>query len=178
MAESSGAAMLLHRGPMRETLACIAMAGLLGNLAGCASYAENQRLSLALERSRREVVVGQARLVDLESRVKDIEHGDVLRAERLRSDAAARLMDRIELLIVQNQELLRQREGDDAPAAELRDHCDEDRDPIAQLRDAVERLRSDPGRWRGGLSPAQNQVLTELLRRERSLDPRNPWDVR
>lgn len=48
-------------------------------------------------------------------------------------------------------------------------------DAKAQLRYWAERLRDGENGFRGGLSPEQNAALNVLLRRERALDPRNPW---
>ncbi len=48
-------------------------------------------------------------------------------------------------------------------------------DPKAQLRYWAERLRNGDSGFRGGLTPEQNAALNVLLRRERALDPHNPW---
>jgi hypothetical protein len=48
-------------------------------------------------------------------------------------------------------------------------------DPKEQLRYWGERLRSGDYGFRGGLSPEQMAALNVLMRRERPLDPRNPW---
>jgi hypothetical protein len=48
-------------------------------------------------------------------------------------------------------------------------------DPRAQLRYWAERLRDGESSFRSGLTPDQSAALNVLLRRERTLDPRNPW---
>ena len=50
-----------------------------------------------------------------------------------------------------------------------------DVDPKAQLRYWAERLRDGDSGFRDRLTIAQNAALNVLLRRERELDPHNPW---
>jgi hypothetical protein len=50
-----------------------------------------------------------------------------------------------------------------------------DADPKAQLRYWAERLRDGDGAFRSRLTSEQNSALNVLLRRERELDPKNPW---
>jgi hypothetical protein len=50
-----------------------------------------------------------------------------------------------------------------------------DADPKAQLRYWAERLRDGDGGFRSRLTPEQNAAVNVLLRRERALDPHNPW---
>jgi hypothetical protein len=50
-----------------------------------------------------------------------------------------------------------------------------DADPKAQLRYWAERLRDGDGGFRGRLTAEQNAAVNVLVRRERALDPHNPW---
>jgi hypothetical protein len=50
-----------------------------------------------------------------------------------------------------------------------------DADPKAQLRYWAERLRDSEGGFRARLTPEQNAAVNVLVRRERALDPHNPW---
>jgi hypothetical protein len=50
-----------------------------------------------------------------------------------------------------------------------------DADPKAQLRYWAERLRDGDGAFRARLTPEQNAAVNVLVRRERALDPHNPW---
>jgi hypothetical protein len=51
----------------------------------------------------------------------------------------------------------------------------DDADPKVQLRYWAERLRDGEGGFRGRLTPEQNAAVNVLVRRERALDPHNPW---
>jgi hypothetical protein len=50
-----------------------------------------------------------------------------------------------------------------------------DADPKAQLRYWAERLRENESGFRARLTAEQNAAVNVLLRRERELDPHNPW---
>ncbi len=158
------------------------------NIVGCATYAaENRRLLDDLSRSRDAAVENQVRLVEVEQRLRQIELEGQLAAERTRASGLAAVAEKLDVLIVQNQRLLLHASAPpppveaavpEAPALEsvaVADACVDESDPKERLRYWAERLRNDPSLWRGGLTPAQNQALHLLLRRERSLDPLNPW---
>lgn len=168
-------------------LAVVGFAGIA--VLGCASQAaENRRLLDELSQARAAAVDNRAHLAELEQRLLGIEQQRELEAERARARELVPLMEKLDLLISQNTELLMQNaaplapapteesEGQGSVAAEQT--CELSSDPKQQLRYWAEQLRGDPSRWRGGLSPAENQAVNVLLRRERLLDPRNPWHVR
>lgn len=160
---------------------------------GCASQAaENRRLLDELSQARAAAADNRTQLAEVEQRLLGIERQRELEAERARARELLPLMERLDLLISQNRELLLQGAVPLPPAPapppkeenEVRESVAEERtcelssDPKEQLRYWAEQLRGDPSRWRGGLSPAEHQALNVLLRRERLLDPRNPWHVR
>jgi hypothetical protein len=158
------------------------------NIVGCATYAaENRRLLDDLSRSRDAAAGNQVRLVEVEQRLRQIELEGQRAAERTRASELAAVAEKLEVLIAQNQRLLLQVSAPptpvepalpEVPAIEsvaVADACVEESDPKERLRYWAERLRNDASLWRGGLTPAQNQALNILLRRERSLDPLNPW---
>jgi hypothetical protein len=158
------------------------------NIVGCATYAaENRRLLDDLSRSRDAAVGNQVRLVEVEQRLRQIELEGQLAAERTRARELAVVAEKLEVLIGQNQQILLQASAPlpvepELPAAPavasvtVADACVDASDPKERLRYWAERLRNDASLWRGGLTPAQNQALNILLRRERSLDPHNPWN--
>jgi hypothetical protein len=155
-------------------------------LSGCATYAaENRRLVDELERARAAVMDNRAHLAQLEQRLHDLERQREDDTERARVRELLPVMDKLDLLVSQTRELLLQSQPASvttAPAASATvvgaGASEADSDPKEQLRHWAERLRGDPSRWRGGLSPAESQALNVLLRRERLLDPRNPWHGR
>ena len=76
-------------------------------------------------------------------------------------------------LALENQELARKA----AQAAQAPDACglSDGSDPKEQLRYWAQRLRDDERGFRGRLSSEWNAALNVVLRRDRPLDPRNPW---
>lgn len=175
--------------PFVWILGTVGLAGFA--LLGCASQsAENRRLLDELSQARVAAVENRAHLAEIEQRLRGIEQQREREAERARARELLPLVERLDLLISQNRELLLQNaESSPAPpppaeeasgigSAGEAQSCELSSDPKEQLRFWAERLRGDPSRWRGGLSPAENQALNVILRRERLLDPRNPWHVR
>jgi hypothetical protein len=165
----------------------LVVAAVAASSVGCATYAaENRRLLDDLSRSRDAAVENQVRLVEVEQRLRQIELEAQLAAERSRANELGAVAEKLDVLIAQNQQILLQASAPPpiAPpppevavieSAAVADACTDASDPKERLRYWAERLRNDPSVWRGGLSPAQNQALNILLRRERSLDPLNPW---
>jgi hypothetical protein len=151
---------------------------------GCATYsAENQRLLVSLEQSRQAALEQQLRLVQLEQRLAQLEGAP--RARRFQSELTPAL-EKLDELILQNQQLLMQMAGRGASEASALEgsaddgfalpvSCADGSDARDQLRYWAARLRADHKLFRGGLSPEQNHALNLLLRRERLLDPQNPW---
>jgi TolA-binding protein len=160
----------------------LVVAAVAASSVGCATYAaENRRLLDDLSRSRDAAVENQVRLVEVEQRLRQIELEAQLAAERSRANELGVVAEKLDLLIAQNQQILLQASAPLPPevaaieSAAVADACTDASDPKERLRYWAERLRNDPSVWRGGLSPAQNQALNILLRRERLLDPLNPW---
>lgn len=154
------------------------------SLVSCATYApENRRLLVELTHARAAAVEQQTRLASLEQRLRKVEQQRELAVERARAQELRPLLERLDLLISQNRELVLHTTAPGLPPAiesepEADPDCEQSSDPKRQLRHWAARLRADPSRWRGGLSTAENQALNLLLRRERSLDPSNPWLLR
>jgi hypothetical protein len=153
----------------------------------CATYsAENQRLLVSLEQSRQAALEQQLRLVQLEQRFAQLEGAPLGQSARRLSGELTPALEKLDELILQNQQLLMQmaaRGSSQGPALEgsaddgftLPVSCADGSDPRDQLRYWAARVRADHTSFRGGLSPEQNYALNLLLRRERLLDPQNPW---
>lgn len=163
-----------------------AVVGLALASLGCVNSAsENRRLAEELQRTHVRALESQLRVADLERRLGEIEQARAVREEPAMARELTKLENKLDLLISQNQLLLSTRQ--DPPAEPLHDSepgegiaGDDDpaADPRERLRFWAQRVRADSTRWRGGLSPAQNEALNVILRRERSLDPANPWRSR
>jgi hypothetical protein len=155
---------------------------------GCAPrVADHDRLLDELAKSRQQALTSELRLVALDRRLSELERDRAQAAAAADSVAQAQILARLDLLVAQNERLLQLStvapQLDPEPAQVLEEAvvlpavaCGDELDPQEQLRRSVERLRQDPSRWRGGLSPAQNQAVNVLLRRRRTLDLHNPWD--
>jgi hypothetical protein len=154
---------------------------------GCATYsAENQRLLVSLEQSRQAALEQQLRLVELERRFARLEGAPLGQSARRSSSELTPAIEKLDELLLQNQQLLMQMAGRgslEGPAIDgsagdgftLPVSCADGSDPRDQLRYWAARVRADHTVFRGGLSPEQNHALNLLLRRERLLDPHNPW---
>jgi hypothetical protein len=129
----------------------------------------------------------QRRIVQLEQRLKELE------AERSRAtpDTAARgkATHELEVMIAHNRELAARNralaaenqalaEGHLFETPASNSACEPPpnaADPRAQIRYWAERLRDGDTAFQGRLTSEQNAAVQILLRRERELDPRNPW---
>jgi hypothetical protein len=129
----------------------------------------------------------QRRIAQLEQRLKELE------AERSRAtrDASARgkASHELEVMIAHNRELAARNralaaenqalaEGHlfETPASTTAcEPTPNDADPRAQIRYWAERLRDGDTAFNRRLTTEQNAAVQVLLRRERELDPRNPW---
>jgi hypothetical protein len=123
----------------------------------------------------------QRRIAELEQLVKELEaerSGVQQRSEKSSDLAAAmarneQLAARNQALSLENQELAQSRAFErPAPAAACEPPSNAD--PAAQLRYWAKQLR-DGETESGRLTPERNAAVNVLLRRERQLDPRNPW---
>jgi hypothetical protein len=153
--------------------------GALGLLAcsafGCASQVDaNQRLLGEQARAERSALEQQLRIAELELRLQQLESESSPPAGSAELGA---ILERLDTVIAQNQALLRAQGAPPGAAAVLptSDAPSDDADAKAMLRYWAERLRAGSNRFRSGLTPDQNAALNTLLRRERPLDPRNPW---
>ena len=146
-----------------------------------ARAAEPNRWVSALT-SANEPVAGadaQRRIAELEQRIKELEakqgaaHGagksPELSASKTRN---AELTARNRELSLENQELVSR--GSPPLAAAVTCTPPSDADPRAQLRYWARQLRDDDTAI-GRLPADWNSAVNILLRRQRELDPRNPW---
>jgi hypothetical protein len=129
----------------------------------------------------------QRHIAQLEQRLKELE------AERRGAapggPTGGQVSGELDAVVARNNELL---ESNRALAAEnqalaqshlferraSRTACESppsDADPKAQLRYWAERLRDGDSGFRDRLTAEQNAAVNVLLRRERELDPHNPW---
>jgi hypothetical protein len=129
----------------------------------------------------------QRRIAELEQQLAQLE---TLRAAAPAGPAPRQESSELETVLARNQELaarnrslslenqaLLHKQLFESPAASTA-ACQappDAEDPRVQLRYWAERLRQGDAGFRGGLTPEQNAALNVLLRRERPLDPRNPW---
>jgi hypothetical protein len=133
----------------------------------------------------------QRRVAELEQRLKELEaerggadpsRSTALPAASELGSLTARnqeLMARNRALSVENRTLTQSHLFEPPAAAPVAcAPAPDGADPKAQLRYWAERLRNGDSGFRGGLTPEQNAALNVLLRRERSLDPHNPWQER
>jgi type II secretory pathway pseudopilin PulG len=154
---------------------CLGALGLLAiSAVGCASQADaHQRLLGEQARAERSALEQQLRIAELELRLQQLE---ARRAPMAAAELAA-ILERLDTVIAQNQALLRAQGTPGAAAAVVPtgDAPSEDADAKVMLRYWAERLRAGSNRFRSGLTPEQSAALNTLLRRERPLDPRNPW---
>jgi hypothetical protein len=111
----------------------------------------------------------QRRIAELEERIEQLE---AARSAELAAAIAQNeeLAERNRALDLENQQLARSR-------APLRPAVCEplDADPRSQLRYWAQRMRDGESSFRGGLPTEWRSALNLLLRRERELDPHNPW---
>jgi hypothetical protein len=129
--------------------------------------------SAALEAS------AQRRIDQLEQQVKELE---LQQRAALASDedqslelAAAKarseeLADRILSLTLENQDLGQSRSFERAICV-----APDDADPRAQLRFWARQMRDGESGFRAGFPPEWDAALNLLIKRDRSLDPQNPW---
>jgi hypothetical protein len=130
-------------------------------------------------------VDGQDRIAQLEQRLKELEA-----ERRVAPDGLARgntpeldaviarnneLTARNRKLTAENQALSQSRLFERTVGASACAPPPGDADPKAQLRYWAERLRDGDSHFRDRLTADQNAALNVLLRRERALDPQNPW---
>lgn len=129
----------------------------------------------------------QRRIAQLEQRLKELE----TERNRATRDASTRgkASHELEVMIAHNRELAARNralaaenqalaEGHlfETPAsATACEPAPNDADPRAQIRYWAERLRDGDTAFNRRLTTEQNAAVQVLLRRERELDPRNPW---
>jgi hypothetical protein len=158
----------------RSRLTTIGIAALTSSAFGCATHAaDNRRLVDELGRAERSASDHQRRIAELEWRLRELE--GQRDAESRRQLGA--VLDRLDALLEQNRQLVEASVAatDDGSRSCTADGPSDGADAKVHLRFWAERLRSSSHGFRGGLTPEQNSALNLLLKRERLLDPRNPW---
>jgi hypothetical protein len=125
----------------------------------------------------------QRRIVQLEQRLKELEterRGAAAGGDEASGELGAviarndELTARNRILAAENEALAQSQLFERPVTATACQPPPNDADPKAQLRYWAERLR-DGDTFRDGLTTEQNAAINVLLRRQRVLDPRNPW---
>jgi hypothetical protein len=162
----------------RSRLTTIGIAALTSSAFACATHAaDNRRLVDELGRAERSASDHQRRIAELEWRLRELEGQRDAESRRGAARQLGAVLDRLDALLEQNRQLM---EASVAATDEGSKSCTADgpsdgADAKVHLRFWAERLRSSSNGFRGGLTPEQNSALNLLLKRERLLDPRNPW---
>jgi hypothetical protein len=162
----------------RSGLTIIGFASWSLSTLGCAMHtAENRRLVDELGRAERSASDNRRHIAELEWRLRELEAQRDAESRRGASRQLAAVVDRLDALLEQNQRLVHASgtAGVEASSTCSSEGSADGADPKAHLRYWAERLRNGSNGFRGGLSPEQNAALHVLLRRERLLDPQNPW---
>ncbi len=131
---------------------------------------EAQRRSVQLEQPLKELAVERRGTTS-----GDLPPGQVTRELR---DAIARnheLMAQNRALTAENQALAQSQLFEPPATASTCEPPPLEADPRAQLRYWAARLRDSNGGLRDRLTAEQSSALNVLLRRQRALDPNNPW---
>jgi hypothetical protein len=161
---------------------------------GCAAQlAEQNRLERELTEARDDAASQRARVNELEQRLAVIER-DVAANKRTQTARDTPVLAKLDRLIRVNEQLLQRVPApapvvnastpvespliSTQPATNSDPSCGEGLSPAEQIERLVRRLHGGSGSsWRGGLSLEQSQALRVLLRRERELDARSPWQA-
>jgi hypothetical protein len=118
------------------------------------------------------------RVVELERRVKELE-AERRAASQSGSQELAAALARTEALEAQNHALTLQNQelAQGRPSGTQGSSCGalDSADPKEQLRYWAKRMRDGETGFRGRVSGEWNAALNVLLRRDRPLDPHNPW---
>ena len=170
------------------TAAC---AMVLAASAGCAQYAGHQRgLAEELRATRQQAELERQRVLELESRLAWLEQNTHTLNQQLDAPRSERLLlERLDTLIALNQRLLSERalrpavdparaEREQPSSLDMPDspECNVGLNTEEKIRQLVMRLRGERSPWRvDGLSYEESEALRFLLRRERQLDAKNPW---
>jgi hypothetical protein len=128
----------------------------------------------------------QRRIVQLEQRLKELEaerraatngaeRGEASRELEAVVAQNRELTARNRALAVENQALAQSHLFEPPATATACEPPPSGSDPRAQIRYWAEQLRDGGPAFRGRLTSEQSAAVQVLLRRERELDPRNPW---
>ncbi len=164
---------------------------------GCTLHTQDNRgLSEELHSARAEAQVERERVLALELRLAQLEQQASRLEERTEKPAPAprardtRLLDRLDALIALNQSLVQELRPRSTPraasesatptpvltATERGSECVPGLTKEERIRLLVRELRGERSPWlEDGLSYEESQALRLLIRRERELDPHNPW---
>lgn len=116
------------------------------------------------------------RIAELERRLKELDSQQRGEKSELATAKARneKLVERNIALSLENQELVQSRAFEQPARDSAACETPSGDDPMAQLRYWAKQLR-DSETGSGKLSPERNAAINVLLRRERQLDPHNPW---
>lgn len=172
---------MLDAGKSLVVVGCVALGFIVSAGPGLvARAAEPERWvgTIAADVSKAADDAAQRRIVELERRVKELEaerhagagsSAKALAAVQARTEA---LEAHNRALSIENQELAH-RAAVEAQSSTC--GAPEGTDAKEQLRYWAQRLRDDERGFRGRMSSEWNAALNVVLRRDRPLDPRNPW---
>jgi hypothetical protein len=157
---------------LRAGIAALAAVGLSSLLTGCAHGSAEAPLLLELERSHAQAAEERARVAELELRLGRLE-------QRPRTDSNSwRVADKLDRLISLQRQLLErveQAQDKDSSSPTRSNGVGDDEESFEeQLGRLLERLRSEPPPWHGGLSREKREALRVLMRQDRALDTQNP----
>jgi hypothetical protein len=167
----------------------------LANSGGCAAQMAGQnQLAYELAQARDDAAAQRTQVTALEARLAVLERDTM--SKRARSAQDAPVLAKLDHLISVNEKLVERisASAHEAPAnqsiepapparstpADGSDDnaCADGLTPEEQLERLVRRMHGHAGAgFRGGLSLEQSQALRVLLRRERELDERSPWQA-
>lgn len=171
----------------------VACGALLWATVGCAHYGGADRgLADELRATKQQAELERTRVLELEARLAWLEqktrefdqHAAATRDQRM-------LLDKLDMLIALNQRLLSEHatlltsppaqiiqssEQPSSLASAAAPECNVGLSTEEKIRQLVLRLRGERSPWRvDGLSYEESEALRFLLRRERQLDAKNPW---
>ena len=177
----------------RAILRGVALLAALTGACGCAAQLAGQnQLAYELAQARDDAAAQRSQVTALEARLAVLERDAA--SKRARSVQDAPVLAKLDHLISVNEKLVERVSApshetpvnqssapvtSSSPAQASDDNaCADGLTPEEQLERLVRRMHGHAGSgFRGGLSLEQSQALRVLLRRERELDERSPWQA-